>query len=138
MWQSVLPDAEIISLGSYRCIQTAGDVIAWADFENLPTDEVKKQYEFCSGSHHLFTANLEDDRRNYYHVVIAFLTRLRTFSRKVGLREYLSCILFKCSQKNLSFNQTTIFVEDIRSSLSIGFSNLFIFFKEIPDHRNFM
>ena len=50
MWQRVLPENEIISLASYRCIKSAGDVIAWNDFENLATDEVKKEYTFCSGN----------------------------------------------------------------------------------------
>ena len=50
MWQRVLPETEIISLASYRCIKSAGDVIAWNDFENLATDEVKKEYTFCSGN----------------------------------------------------------------------------------------
>jgi len=55
LWQSVLPEAQLVELASYRCVQTAGNVIAWADFENLPTDEVKKETRFCSGKISKFT-----------------------------------------------------------------------------------
>ena len=69
MWQRVLPEAEILSLASYRCIKSAGDVIAWTDFENLPTDEVKKEHIFCSG--------------NFCKHVLLFLLRLYTVNQKI-------------------------------------------------------
>lgn len=50
LWQHVLPESELVELASYRCVQTAGNVIAWSDFEHLPNDEVKKERQFCSGS----------------------------------------------------------------------------------------
>lgn len=49
LWQNVLPEAEIVSLASYRCVQSAGNVIAWTDFEKLPSEEVKKEVSFCKG-----------------------------------------------------------------------------------------
>ena len=49
LWNKVLPENEIMKLASYRCLQTAGNVIAWADFETLPTTEVKKEVSFCGG-----------------------------------------------------------------------------------------
>lgn len=48
LWQNVLSDSEIEELASYRCIQSAGNVIAWADFETLQTNEVKREVGFCS------------------------------------------------------------------------------------------
>eukprot|EP00111_Clytia_hemisphaerica_P006027 TCONS_00017431-protein len=55
LWDTVLPDAKLAELASYRCIQTAGNVIAWADFETLPSKEVKKEISFCSVKNTKFT-----------------------------------------------------------------------------------
>lgn len=55
VWSTVLPEAEIVEMSRYRCVQVFGNELAWPDFLEK-TIEVSKVNEFCTGNERFFFA----------------------------------------------------------------------------------
>lgn len=49
MWDKVLSESEIVSQSSYRCNHIRGNILAWTDFYNKASDNVKKVTGLCAG-----------------------------------------------------------------------------------------
>ena len=48
MWNTVLPESEILEMSRYRCDNVAGNIVAWADFLRSKY-QVKDVRDFCTG-----------------------------------------------------------------------------------------
>ena len=49
VWDKVLSESEIVNQSSYRCDHVRGNLLAWTDFYNKASDNVKKVTELCAG-----------------------------------------------------------------------------------------
>ena len=49
VWDKVLSESEISSQSSYRCNHIRGNLLAWTDFYNKASDNVKKVTVLCAG-----------------------------------------------------------------------------------------
>ena len=95
VWDKVLSESEIVSQSSYRCDHIRGNLLAWTDFYNKASDNVKKVTELCAGILKIliFACN--------------FFSKLEII-REQGLFFMLFCMAFNCMASRSQFDWNSV------------------------------